>query len=440
MPALRLTRSSLACFLALSACADPGESADAADSSGTGGTTAAVADGSSTGLGSMDESTGGAGSTSGSTGEADESSGGETAGGETTGGEADPLPGLDPGPHLGMIVGFEEPAPGTEAEVQGHWDDAVAAGMDIGRVQVDWADLEPAPGEYALEDLVEAMEALQEDDLQIMVTLSTIDSLEYTMPDDLGDPDDPLALADGMAFDDPIVTERFAALLDEVVPVVAAHGGFLISVGNEPDNHFEENPAFAAEVAGFTAAAREHAATVDPAVAISMTLTYGSVDTYDVSDQVVDAMDVVTFNLYCQGEDGDVLQADSVAARVSAMLDTADGKPVVVQELGCPAGWDDMPTTIAASPENQATFFEAFAEQMQVQPQLRAAFIFQMLDWSPALTQLFAEELEAGGFDQATIDLFTESLGTIGLCHWTDATCRPAWDVVLEAMTAFRAR
>jgi len=335
-----------------------------------------------------------------------------------------------------MIVGFEPPAPGTEATVQGHWDDAIAAGMDIGRVQVDWSELEPSPGVFVLDELEEDLQALEDDGLQIMVTLSTIDSLEYTMPADLVDPQQPLALADGMTFDDPIVTERFAALLDAVVPVVVEHGGFLITVGNEPDNHFEDNPAFAAEVAGFTAAAREHAATIDPTLAISMTLTYGSVDTYAVSTQILDVVDVATFNFYCDGEGPDI--AGTVAPRMAAMLEVAGNKPVVIQELGCHAGWDDMPTMLGTSPEAQAAFFEAVRDEMLAEPRLRAAYVFQLLDWSPALTDLFAAELLAGGFDQTTIDFFTESLGTLGLCRWSDASCRPAWDVVLDTLGALK--
>ena len=347
----------------------------------------------------------------------------------------DPLSRLDPGPHLGMIVGFELPSPGTEATVQAHWDDALDAGMDIGRLQVDWSELEPEPGVFALDELDQALQDLEDDGLQIMVTLSTIDSLEYTMPDDLVDPEQPLALADGMAFDDPIVTQRFAALLDAVIPVVVDHGGFLVTVGNEPDNHFEDDPDFAAEVAGFTAAARQHAANVDPTLAISMTLTYASVDTYEVSSQILEVVDVATFNFYCEGEGREM--ASTVAARLNAMLEVADDKPIVIQELGCHAGWEDMPSGLGTSTEIQAAFFGAVGEHMLTESRLRAAYVFQLLDWSPALTDLFAEELIAAGFGPDVVDMFTESLATIGLCRWSDATCRPAWDVVLDVLGDF---
>lgn len=364
-----------------------------------------------------------------------------TGGGSSSTGSAvdDPMPLLDPGPHLGMIIGFEEAAPGTETQVQGHWDGALSAGMDIGRIQVDWAELEPAPGTYDLVDFTSMLEALAADDVQIMVTLSTIDSLEYTVPADLSDPEDPLALAGGVAFDDPLVTDRFAGLLDQVIPLVKRHGGFLITVGNEPDNGFEDRPGFAAEVAGFTAAARAHAATVDPDVTISMTLTYASIDTYDVSQQIFDEIDVVTLNMYCQGDDGNVQDPAMLGPRLAAALDAVGDKPLVFQELGCPAGWEDVPTAIDGNLEKQRGFFEAFAVQMQAQPRLRAAYVFQMLDWSPALRDIFAQALIDAGFDQATIDLFTESLGTIGLCRWDDATCRPAWDEVLAAIAMLSA-
>ncbi len=351
---------------------------------------------------------------------------------------SDPLALLQPGPHLGMIVGFEAPAPGTEATVAAHWDDALAAGMDVGRVQVDWADLEPEPGVFNLEDLTAQLDALQADGLQAMVTLSTIDSLEYTLPDDLMDPGAGLILAGGMAFDDAIVTGRFAELLDVVVPAVVSRGGFLIAVGNEPDNAFEDNPEFASEVAGFTAAARAHAATIEPDLAIGMTLGYASVDTYEVSQLVLDTVEVAVFNMYCQGDDGLVLPTEMIGPRIEAMLEVAGDKPVVVQELGCPAGIDDS-GTINGSPERQAAYFETVAQHMVADPQLRVAFVFQMLDWSPSLTQLFVDELLALGFGQDVADSFAESLSTMGLCRWDDASCRPAWDSVLTAIQTLAA-
>lgn len=385
----------------------------------------------STGTEGADET--GTGTADGS-GSADDSSGSDTSGGAVV----DPLELLEPGPHLGMIVGFEAPAPGTETEVDGRWNEAIAAGMDVGRIQIDWADLEPTPGVYELEDLVQQLESLQSDGLQVMVTLSTLDSLEYTLPEDLEDPEVELGLVGGIAFDDPVITDRFAALLDVVVPLVVDHGGFLITVGNEPDNHFEQQPGLATEVAGFVAAARDHAATLDPALAISMTLTYGSVDTHEVSQAIIDEVPVATFNLYCQGEDGSVQEPEMVAPRVAAMLEVVGDKPVVIQELGCPAGYEDGTTTIDGDLDKQARYFQAFAEQMQADDRLRAAFVFQMLDWSPSLAELFAQELAALGFGQAVIDLFTESLSTTGLCRWQDVSCRPAWDSVLDAIAEFQ--
>jgi hypothetical protein len=374
------------------------------------------------------DSTAAAGSSSAST-DTTTSEGSSTTSSQTE----DPLALLAEGPHIGMLTSFEAPAEGTQDAVDELWLDAMQAGMDVARIQVDWADLEPQPGVYDTAALEAELAAYDELGLQVMVTLSTIDSFEFTLPPDLEDPDDPRGLVGGLAFDDEAITSRFAGLLDEVVPLVVQHGGYLLTVGNEPDNAFEDTPGFAAEVAGFTAAAKQHAASIDDRLAISMTLAYSAAsENAEVSEAILDVVDVVTFNLYCQNEGGLVVDAKESLARIQAVLTAAGDKPVVIQELGCPAGYEEEPTNIDGSLEKQAVFFEVFADAMRNEPRLRSAYVFQTFDWSPALTASLAEEMEASGFDAATINFMTESLGTVGLCRWTDASCRPAWNQFLE--------
>lgn len=66
-------------------------------------------------------------------------------------------------------------------------------------------------------------------------------------------------------------------------------------------------------------------------------------------------------------------------------------------------------------------------------PQLRAATVFQLYDWSQELAAMFkASFIEAG--DPIVGELLEEWLSSVGFCRWSDATCRSARDTSLAGL------
>ena len=125
------------------------------------------------------------------------------------------------------------------------------------------------------------------------------------------------------------------------------------------------------------------------------------------------------------------IDASAGTVRLAAMMTATGDLEVVVQELGCPAGPDEGTSTIGATAELQAAFYADVGAALAVEPRLRAAFAFQLVDWSPEAIAL----LEASVQDapQWFIDRFVESLGTIGMRRYADGTPRPAWSAWLDA-------
>lgn len=362
-----------------------------------------------------------------SSGDGSDSSGGTSTTGEPVGSG---IPRLPAGNHLGMIVGFN-PAlpPATATEIDVAWTEALAHGMDVGRVQISWAELEPSPGLIDASPLVEELVALVADGLTPMVLIETLDSDSLELPADLLDPDDPSRLAPGLAFDDATVTGRFAALLDVVVPVMTERGVFGVSIANEPGTLFERDTSGTDAVVGFLDAARSHVHALDPELGVTMTMREVEVGTPFLAS-VVGASDFASMNFYCSLPD---LTVDATAGtvRLAAMMAATADLDVVLQEFGCPAGPDDVASTLGATEALQAGFYADIGAALVAEPRLRAAFAFQLVDWSPEAIALLEASIQDA--PQWFIDRFVESLATVGMRRYADGTPRPAWSAWLDA-------
>lgn len=344
---------------------------------------------------------------------------------------ADPLATLGPGSHAGLIVGFEPPAPYLLGPVQQHMTTAVAAGADLGRLQLDWTELEPSPGVYDDTPIVEAMALVDRFGQRPMATISTIDSTELTFPVDLMDGNG--WLAPGLSFDDPVVLARFEAFVDWVVPRLQQEGIWLLALANEPDaqlvNRPQEAPAFLTFLdRGF---ARSRA--LAPELPVTVDLSADALnDTPLRADALVDRVDVVLFNLYggFSFTPPALPAADFVRQELDAWESYADGRPMVIQELGSAAGWPSG-STIGASEAEQAAFFEAAMTELRERDALRAVVVFQLLDWSPQLFDFFFGPFQPF-FPPLAYEQQRETYQTLGLLRWSDGTARPAWNAFLD--------
>jgi hypothetical protein len=110
-----------------------------------------------------------------------------------------------------MITGFEALNETRAAIAAQSYAEARSAGASIGRVQIDWADLETAPGEYDAQALAELFDDPNLEGMNLVVLVSTLDSEGLTLPSYLQDGVD---LRSGLTLAAPEVTDAFAAFLD----------------------------------------------------------------------------------------------------------------------------------------------------------------------------------------------------------------------------------
>ena len=342
---------------------------------------------------------------------------------DTTTAAADDAPTgiLDPGPatHLGASW-FSPPPPESSAVIGDHWDDVTAA-SSVARFMIDWVDVEPDRGDVRVDEIEEWLASTTDQGLQPMVSIVALDLSGTDVPDWLG------------GFDPEPAAAAYLAMAEQVVPILERHDVWLFAIANEPPLGDYDGD----ELADFATFAELVMAGMDElAPDLATTFTFAGGDPFiddPAIERMVDAVDVLSVNHYCLDATLQVTGLDDIAGPIDRIVARAGSLPVVFQEFGCPAA-----TSMGSSDEYQLAWFDAALAHIAASEQVRAAFVFEFLDWSP---ETFA--LDYG----SVVDVLIEEVGeafttrfedwvlTSGLVR-IDGTTRPAFDLYLEAAPA----
>ncbi|MEL6545682.1 MAG: hypothetical protein AAFQ82_13705 [Myxococcota bacterium] len=342
------------------------------------------------------------------------------------------IPRLSAGTHVSMIRGFNLPDPDLDPVLDQYWRTALDAGMSAGRIQIDWADLETAPGVYEEQRLVNELERSDLRGLELLAGVYALDTEGPVLPDDLQE-----RVLDGERLDSAVVGARWESFLRWMMPVLDRHRVWGLLVANEPDSWIvDEGNRPAEEIAAFYAAANRVADELAPEIVVGATHTsFVRTNPERFHNATLRELDFASYNYYPL--DAQLRSAGSDRASIRSSLDRfrelSDGKPFMIQELGASAGWSDRPSPMGASVAQQTEFYRASLEYALREPQLRAVFAFQLVDWSEELYGIFTEIFEAEGLPEDFIARHDEYLGTLGLVD-LDGNSRPAWNEFLSAI------
>jgi hypothetical protein len=341
------------------------------------------------------------------------------------------LPLLAEGTHFGITYPYSEIS--NEPEIAAKVSEAAAEGVNGFTFYAEWGVLEPEPGVYDLTSLETTLIWLNSQQIQSMLNLSVINIDWLTLPPDLLNADG-TDLADGLSFDHPDVQARLFALLDEVVPLLVANGGFLITLGNELDSWFNGSPAASPEdltaYAALVAAARDHIHTIEPELAVWVTLTGGeAMNQGTVFQALMPVTDTLPFNFYPLSELLTVQHPEGIAAALEAHLQVYGDKPIVIQELGCPSD-----TSMESSLDYQHECFEVMFETLEAYPQVRYVSVFTLFDWDEPtcdeIVSFFSDPDEE--IPPVILARWRGFHCTLGLLN-PDLTPKPAWEALLTA-------
>lgn len=332
------------------------------------------------------------------------------------------------------------------AAVAGRRAELVEAGMRGARHLFDWADLEPAPGEYDLDLASEALDERIEQGLpRQFVNISVIDSFgPERVPAYVED-----LLASGARWDDPRIVGPFLALLDAIVPIMVDRGVYMVGFANEPGGYYEDRPAEAASFAGFVAAAIEHAQTIEPELA--GTVVFAGADDASIPS-LMPLIDVATFNAYAYrwvdesrcSLDGATFPAlrplgpREIGPLLDELVAASGGRLICIQEFGQSTGWEDRPTTLGpeAGPERQRAMLKGLAIALSARrAHFRTVCLWTLNDHTPAGVQYLVDAITAAGLPACFGEHMAEVFGPTGLVYSdAKATTKPAFEAFKHAI------
>ena len=334
----------------------------------------------------------------------------------------DPLPLLEPGLHVGIVNA--DPAPEAKAKIDAAYGEMLAAGMDAIVISFFWSELEPSPGVYDTSLLESYLAITDIFDMHIMFTVRTIDTVKVNGPADLVTESG--ELIGGWTFDDPAIIERFNALLDVLVPLLADHGGFFISVGNEIDGWLPAHPDQITPFVNFVSAAREHVQAMEPGMGVGATIMYGGVRAdLPLVEQILAVSDAASFTYYPLNGDFSVQEPEVVFDDFANMVAAAGELPVLLQEVGYPSGYAEPANN--SSGEKQKTFVENVFKAMDQHPEIRFMSYFMMGDWPDSVCD------DLTGYYGLSLPRFHEYLCSLGI-RTTSSDAKPAYTAFLGGL------
>ena len=342
--------------------------------------------------------------------------------------EAASLPLLAPGLTLGTTLYGSADLDALDPSARDHLDDAVRAGLGGFTYYVDWADLEATERTHTLDEFTATLDALQSLGVVPFVNVTVGDSGEYNLPPGIGDGEG--GIAPGVALDDDAVTERFGRVLDRIVPVLVARGGFFLGVGNEMDDYLDGDRQEREAYAAFVQSARERVHEIEPRLAVGVTLTNRAVRDQSATYRAMRAVsDLVAVNHAPIAPDFFVRDADDIRAGYRDVMGTYDDEPLLIQELTCPS-----PSSMGASEAWQADCFRQLLGEVHADPRVRFASVFTLQDFDGETCDAVREAL-IGDEDlpPALAERIGDYLCGLGVLR-PDGSPKPAWPVILDAV------
>jgi hypothetical protein len=228
-----------------------------------------------------------------------------------------------------------------------------------------------------------------------------------------------------LPFDDPAVRSRYRALLDQVMPLLGPEVDY-VAFGNEVDTYLSAHPSEWAAYWTLIDDAKVHLQTLRPDVRVGVTTTFdGAVGASSANVMALHAaMDVVVLTYYPVAANGFAARpSTTVAPDLAAMVALAAGKPLVLQECGCPSS-----AVLQSSPLQQADFVAAVFTEWRRYGSDAIPFVsfFKLRDWNAAHCTAIS-----GG--QTVGQPFFEFLCSLGL-QQNDGTPKPALAALLAGI------
>jgi hypothetical protein len=288
---------------------------------------------------------------------------------------------------------------------------AVSAGAHGMYSSFTWKSLEPSAAQFKLDD-INGMAYAASKGLSSLLGITLINTTAKETPDDLMD----------VPFDSPKMSQRFHALIDALMPDLNFSVRYM-SIGNEVDvylNNHHEWEAYQKFYEDALAYVHQKA----PWISVGVTCTFGgaSGNAQKECATLNAKSDVIILTYYPLDATFKPLDPSVPLTDFPKMIELAGGKPVVLQEVGYPAG-----EVLDSSEHKQAEFVRnAFTAWRAAGGNIPFLNYFLLHDFTQKMCDDFGKYY--GLPDSKNFNVF---LCTLGL-RKADGTPREAWQVFVD--------
>jgi hypothetical protein len=302
--------------------------------------------------------------------------------------------------------------PPTSSDFLAAFDLAAAAGARGGFLSYTWSSLEADAGKLDVRRVRDDIAFAQSRGLRILLGVQVINTTAKETPADL----------QNVPFDDARMRARFHTLIDSIASVLP--NVTYLSIGNEVGTYLSSTSGWDAYRAFYTEGAGYIRAKA-PTVLVGVTNEYLRAAGPDRSQAAAlnAASDIAVFTYYPLGSNFHVTGPTATRSAFPDMLALANGKPVIVQELGYPSA-----SLLGSSEQQQADFFTDAIAQWAAQRSEQMPFlnVFLLHDFTQAQCDAFGVYYALP--NSAEFKAFLCSLGLRSV----DGTPKAAW-AALEA-------
>jgi hypothetical protein len=282
---------------------------------------------------------------------------------------------------------------------------AKGAGMQATSLVVYWDEMEMAPGVYQPTPnwLSIANIYYPSQNTQVLLTIVPIDTVRCRVPADLV----------GLRMDDPIVINRFNALLDYAFRQIPNLQLTALSIGNEVDIYLGANSARWLEFRRFFAATSAHARALRPGLLVGVQTTHDGILGPGAAEIAAlnQSSDVVLISYYPLNGDFTVKSPGVVRSDWDLVMNTYPRRLVMFAQLGYPTGLANN-----SSQAKQKTFVDNVFEAWDV---YRDRVPMVMFNWLHDLPTTTSQSMNTYyGISDPRFDSFLRTLGLRTVLGW----------------------